>query len=83
MYLDDNGKQIKQKEQVKYLAVYMNSSGSFTYHIDHDTTTKASLDYLSQLWCPSNAGKIAKMEIIQRTFIKKIVGVRKLLLGIA
>ena len=106
IYLDNNGKHIKQKEHVKDLGVYMSSSGSFRYHVDH-TTTKARqlcgwilrtfatravfpmltlykslvlphLDYCSQLWCPINTGEIAKMETIQRTFIRKIPSVRKL-----
>ena len=106
IYLDNNGEQIKQSDHVKDLGVYMSSSGTFKYHVDHTIAksrqlcgwilrtfaTRAvfpmltlykslilpHLDYCSQLWCPSTPGEIAKVETIQRTFIRKITTVHKL-----
>ena len=38
----------------------------------------SKLDYCSQLWSPSAKGDIQKLEMVQRSFIRKIDGVRNL-----
>ena len=36
------------------------------------------LDYCSQLWCPSEKGDIQSLEIVQRSFLRKLQGQRNL-----